>query len=177
MENGNPIRTFGDYFRPSHEEYRYTIELPKGNNVVPLRSKTIRLVQNECSFPGLRSEDLNQYIKDFLKIVDSLDHNVEIRERTRLCLFQSPFAIKLAIGLNVFPQNPSPLVEMTLRDFAKLFKAISLPQDVPSTSDRRLIDLENQVQRLMEAYLAPNPPIQVNKIASSCEICSDPHDT
>ncbi|GJS89206.1 integrase, catalytic region, zinc finger, CCHC-type containing protein [Tanacetum coccineum] len=40
-----------------------------------------------------------------------------------------------------------------------------------------LIELENQVQRLMEAYLAPNPPIQVNKIASSCEICSGPHDT
>ncbi|GKD49931.1 hypothetical protein Tco_1278907 [Tanacetum coccineum] len=27
-------------------------------------------------------------------------------------------------------------------------KAIALPQDVPSTSDRRLIELENQVQRL-----------------------------
>ncbi|GKE25444.1 hypothetical protein Tco_1440828 [Tanacetum coccineum] len=30
------------------------------------------------------------------------------------------------------------------RDFAKLVKAIALPQDVPSTSDRRLIELENQ---------------------------------
>nr|GEW25899.1 hypothetical protein [Tanacetum cinerariifolium] len=29
----------------------------------------------------------------------------------------------------------------------------------------------------MEAHLAPNLPIQVNKIASSCEICSGPHDT
>ncbi|GKE52141.1 MAK10-like protein [Tanacetum coccineum] len=33
------------------------------------------------------------------------------------------------------------------RDFAKPVKAIALPQDVPSTSDRRLIELENQVQR------------------------------
>ncbi|GKA98287.1 zinc finger, CCHC-type containing protein [Tanacetum coccineum] len=31
------------------------------------------------------------------------------------------------------------------RDFAKPVKAISLPQDVPSTSDRRLIELENQL--------------------------------
>nr|GEU54768.1 hypothetical protein [Tanacetum cinerariifolium] len=31
------------------------------------------------------------------------------------------------------------------RDFAKLVKAISLPQDVLSTSDRRLIELGNQV--------------------------------
>ncbi|GKA02956.1 hypothetical protein Tco_0675737 [Tanacetum coccineum] len=41
--------------------------------------------------------------------------------------------------------------------------AISLPQDVPSTSARRLIELENQVQRLMEAHLAPKQPNQVNK--------------
>ncbi|GKB34195.1 MAK10-like protein [Tanacetum coccineum] len=47
----------------------------------------------------------------------------------------------------------------------------------PSTSDRRLIELENQVQRSMEAYLASKQPIQVNKITSLCEICSGPYDT
>ncbi|GJU68110.1 hypothetical protein Tco_1254369 [Tanacetum coccineum] len=46
MGDENPIRTLGDYSKPSHEGYRNTIELPKGNNVVPLRSDTIRLVQN-----------------------------------------------------------------------------------------------------------------------------------
>ncbi|GJV85637.1 hypothetical protein Tco_1525535 [Tanacetum coccineum] len=64
-----------------------------------------------------------------------------------------------------------------LRDFAKPVKAISLAQDVPSTSNCRLIKLKNQVQRLMEAHLAPKKPIQVNKITSSCEICSGPYDT
>ncbi|GJW56133.1 MAK10-like protein [Tanacetum coccineum] len=63
------------------------------------------------------------------------------------------------------------------RDFAKPVKAIALPQDVPSTSGRRLIELKNQVQHLMEAYLAPTQPTQVNKIATSCEIHSGPHDT
>ncbi|GKB36314.1 hypothetical protein Tco_0881256 [Tanacetum coccineum] len=62
-------------------------------------------------------------------------------------------------------------------DLAKPAKAISLLQDVSSTSDRRLIEFENQVQRLMEAYLALKQPIQVNKITSSCEVCSGPHDT
>ncbi|GJZ92286.1 MAK10-like protein [Tanacetum coccineum] len=46
------------------------------------------------------------------------------------------------------------------RDFAKPVKAIALPQDVLSTSDRRLIELENQVQRLMEAHLALTQPTQ-----------------
>ncbi|GJR45776.1 hypothetical protein Tco_1313879 [Tanacetum coccineum] len=63
------------------------------------------------------------------------------------------------------------------RDFAKPVKAISVPQDVLSTSDRRLVELKNQVQRLMEAHLAPKQSIQVKKITSSCEICSGPHDT
>ncbi|GJS18571.1 hypothetical protein Tco_0413043 [Tanacetum coccineum] len=49
--------------------------------------------------------------------------------------------------------------------------------DVPSTSDHRLIDLENQVQLFMEAHLAPKPSVQVNKITSSCKICGGPHDT
>ncbi|GKD13948.1 hypothetical protein Tco_1198355 [Tanacetum coccineum] len=73
---------------PSHEGYRNTIELLMGNNVVPLRSDTIRLVQNGCSFHGLRSKDPNQHLKDFLKLVDSLDLDSENRERTRLLLFQ-----------------------------------------------------------------------------------------
>ncbi|GKA39174.1 MAK10-like protein [Tanacetum coccineum] len=55
--------------------------------------------------------------------------------------------------------------------------AISLPQDVPSTSNRRLIELKNQVQCLMKAHLAPTQPAQVNKITSSCKICNGPHDT
>ncbi|GJZ24023.1 hypothetical protein Tco_0561482 [Tanacetum coccineum] len=55
--------------------------------------------------------------------------------------------------------------------------AISLPQDVPSTSDHRIVELENQVQCLMEAHCAPKSPVQVNKIASSCEICSGPNNT
>ncbi|GKF53890.1 hypothetical protein Tco_0160800, partial [Tanacetum coccineum] len=62
-------------------------------------------------------------------------------------------------------------------NFAKLVKAIALPQDIPSTSDRCLIELENQVQCLMEAHLAPTQPTQVNKVTTSCEICSGLHDT
>ncbi|GJR89072.1 MAK10-like protein [Tanacetum coccineum] len=53
MGDENSIRTLGDYSRPSHEGYRNNIDLHDGNNVVPLRSDTIRLVQNGCSFHRL----------------------------------------------------------------------------------------------------------------------------
>ncbi|GJV55397.1 zinc finger, CCHC-type containing protein [Tanacetum coccineum] len=88
MGDKNPIRTLGDYSKPSHEGYRNTIELILRNNIVPLRFDTIRLVQNGCSFHGLQSGDPNQHLKDFLKLVDSLDLDGENRERTRLHLFQ-----------------------------------------------------------------------------------------
>ncbi|GJV90291.1 hypothetical protein Tco_1538104 [Tanacetum coccineum] len=42
-----------------------------------------------------------------------------------------------------------------IRDFVKPAKAITLPKDVLNTSDCRLIELKNQIQRLMEAHLAP----------------------
>ncbi|GJX77121.1 putative nucleotidyltransferase, ribonuclease H [Tanacetum coccineum] len=199
MEDANTIRTLGDYSRPSHEGYKNTIELPEGNNVVPLRSDTIRLVQNGCSFHGLRSEDPNQHLKDFLKLVDSLDldvphHGIDLWLQVQIFYDHVTPATRRTIdqsaGGKLRDRNAEEswalLEDLALydneswndpRDFAKPVKAISLPQDVPSTSDRRLIELEHQVQRLMEAYIAPMQPTQVNKITSSCEICSGPHDT
>ncbi|GJZ72293.1 MAK10-like protein [Tanacetum coccineum] len=241
----NHIRTLGYYSKTSHEGYTNTIELPVGNSVVPLRSDTIRLLQNRCSFYGLWSEDPNQHLKDFLKLVDSLDLDGENRERTSMRLFQfslhdqaSNWLERLPAGsittwvdlttrflaqfflpgrteklhndilmfqqhkgeslseawtrfkdlLQKFPHHGIDLWLQDLalydneswndpRDFANPVKAISLTQDVPSTSDRRLIELETHVQRLMEAHLSTMQPTQVNKITSSCEICSGPHDT
>ncbi|GJV22503.1 MAK10-like protein [Tanacetum coccineum] len=199
----NPIRTLGDYSKPSHEGYRSTIELLAGNNVVPLRSETIWLMHNGCSFHGLWSKDPNQHLKDFIKLVDSLDLDDENRERTRLRLFQFSLRDQARNWLECLPAGSiSTWEDLTTRflaqffppgrtaklrydiliwndprDFTKAVKAIALPQDVPSTSDRRLIELKNQVQRLMEAHLAPTQPTQVNKITTSCEIYSGPHDT
>ncbi|GKA77683.1 MAK10-like protein [Tanacetum coccineum] len=242
MIDENHIRALGDYSKPSHEGYRNTIELPVGNNVVPLRSDTIRLVQNGYSFHALQSKDPNQHLKDFLKLVDSLDLDGANRERTRLrrtaklrndiLMFQqhhveslseawtrfkdllqkvSHHGFDLWLQVQIFYDHVNPVTRQTInqsaggklrdrnaeeswalledlalydneswnnpRDFAKPVKAIALPQDVPSTSDRRLIEIENQVQRLMEAHLAPTQPTQVNKITTSCEICGGPHDT
>nr|GEX43107.1 MAK10-like protein [Tanacetum cinerariifolium] len=135
--------------KPSYKGYQNTIELPDGNNVVPLRSNTIQLVQNGCSFYGLW-RTIDQAAGDKLRDKNAKESWVLLED--------------LALYDNESWNKP--------KDFAKLVKAISLPQDVPSTSDRRLIELKNQVQCLMEAYLAPKSPAQVNKIASSCEIFS-----
>ncbi|GJV92078.1 MAK10-like protein [Tanacetum coccineum] len=205
----NPINTLGDYSRLSYKGYGNNIELPDRNNEVPLQSNTIRLVQNGCSLHKLRSEDLNQYLKDFLKLVDSLDFDVANKERTRsiftwednttrfLAQFFPPErTAKLRNDILMFQQHQAScknaeeswalLEDLALydnenwndpRDFGKPVKAISLPQDVLGTSNRRLTELENQVQRLMEAHFAPKSSVQMNKITFSWEICRGPHDT
>ncbi|GKA54379.1 zinc finger, CCHC-type containing protein [Tanacetum coccineum] len=118
----NPICTLGDYSNPSHEGYRNTIELPIGNNVVPLRFDTIRLVQNGCSFHGLRSEDPNQHLKDFLKLVDSLDLDGKNRERMRLRLFQFSLRDQASNWLECLPVGSITTWEdLTTRFLAQFF--------------------------------------------------------
>ncbi|GJZ30132.1 hypothetical protein Tco_0575179 [Tanacetum coccineum] len=51
------------------------------------------------------------------------------------------------------------------RDFAKPVKAISMPHDVPSTSDRRMLELEDQIKYLMrkpKSISTQPPPYQAN---------------
>nr|GEU94611.1 MAK10-like protein [Tanacetum cinerariifolium] len=222
MGDENLIRTLGYYSRPSHEGYRNTIKLLEGNNMVHLRSDTIWLVQNGCSFYGHWSEDQNQHLKDFLKLVDSLDFDRDPSPHGRILLLVSllnyicweglqnsvttslccnnikdnlflkhglilrTYSKKSLTMTSIFGSKSKSFMTMSIplqdepsinRDFAKPVKAISLPQDVPSTSDHHFIELKNQVQCLMEAHLAPKQRIQVNKITSSCEICSGPYDT
>nr|GEU36370.1 reverse transcriptase domain-containing protein [Tanacetum cinerariifolium] len=164
----------------------------QGNNVVPLRSDTIRLVQNRFSFHGLRSEFLNQHLKNFIKLVKSLDldaRSITTWEdlTTRLLAQFLPSrkttkrrndilirTINQLVGGKLRDRNAKEswaLLEYLalydnkswndLRDITMSVKAISLPQDVLSTSDRRLIEIENKVQ--MEAHLASTQPAQVKK--------------
>ncbi|GJS28951.1 zinc finger, CCHC-type containing protein [Tanacetum coccineum] len=134
MGDANPIRTLGDYSKPIHEGYMNTIKLPVGNNVVPLRPDTIRLVQNGCLFHGLWSEDLNQHLKDFLKLVDSIDLDGENRERTRLHLFQFSLCDQAS---NWFERLPARSIT-TLEDLTTCFLAQFFPlgryPNIPITS-------------------------------------------
>ncbi|GJZ10285.1 zinc finger, CCHC-type containing protein [Tanacetum coccineum] len=118
----NPIHTLGDYSKPRREGYRNTIKLPVGNNVVPFRSETIRLVQSECSFLELRSKDPNQHLKDFLKLVDSLDLDGEKWDRTRLRLFQFSLHDQASNWLECLPAGSNTTWDdLTTRFLAQFF--------------------------------------------------------
>ncbi|GJY89688.1 zinc finger, CCHC-type containing protein [Tanacetum coccineum] len=90
--------------------------------MVPLRSDTFQLLQNGCSFHGLRSKDPDQHLKDFLKLVDSLDLDVENRERTCLCLFQFSFRDQASNWLERLPTGSiSTWEDLTTRFLAQFF--------------------------------------------------------
>ncbi|GJW86856.1 MAK10-like protein [Tanacetum coccineum] len=151
-----------------------SIELPVGNNVVPLRPDTIWLVQNGCSFHRLWSEDPNQHLKDFLKLVDSFDLDGENRERTRLRLFQFSIRDQASNWLERLPAGSITTWEdLTTRFLAQFFppgRTAKLRNDI-------LMFQQHQRESLSEAWTLNKITTQVNKITTTCEICSGPHNT
>nr|GEU79856.1 MAK10-like protein [Tanacetum cinerariifolium] len=200
MGDENRICTLGDYSKSIHEGYMNTIEHPVGNNVVPLRSDTIRLGKNA---PALFQFFLHDQASNWLERLPAGSINTwdDLNTHFLAQFFPPRKAAKLRNDILIRTVDQSAggklrdrnakeswalLENLALydnkswndpKDFAKPVKAIALPQDVPSTSDGRLIKLENQVQRLMEAHLALMQPTQVNNIITLCEICNGPHDT
>ncbi|GJW44483.1 zinc finger, CCHC-type containing protein [Tanacetum coccineum] len=126
MGDVNPIRTLGDYSKPSHEGYRNTIELPVGNNVDP-----------------------NQHLKDFLKLMDSLDLDGENRERTRLCLFQFSLRDQASNWLERLPaRSITTWEDLTTRFLAQFFppgRTAKLHNDI-------LMFQQHQGESLSEAW-------------------------
>ncbi|GJZ31280.1 MAK10-like protein [Tanacetum coccineum] len=104
MGDENPIRSLGDYSKPSHEGYKNTIELPVGNNV------------------------------DFLKLVDSLDLDGENNERTRLRLFQFSLRDQASNWLERLPAGSISIWEnLTTRLLAQFFpprRTVKLRNDI-----------------------------------------------
>ncbi|GKA11294.1 hypothetical protein Tco_0690727 [Tanacetum coccineum] len=78
MGDENPIRTLGDYSKPSHEGYRNTIEIPEGNNVVPLRSDTIwtaKLQNDILMFQQHQGESLSEAWTRFKDLLLKVPHH------------------------------------------------------------------------------------------------------
>ncbi|GKA52669.1 hypothetical protein Tco_0745984 [Tanacetum coccineum] len=115
----NTIRTLGVYCKPSHEGYRNTIELPVMGTTWYLFDLT---PFGWCKTDALSF--LGASVPDPNQRASRISINLD-----------------LALYDNESWYNP--------RDFAKPVKAIALPQDVSSTSDRRLIELENQVEKAL----------------------------
>nr|GEU35765.1 zinc finger, CCHC-type [Tanacetum cinerariifolium] len=97
----------------------------------------------------LWSEDPNQHLKDFLKLVDSLDLNGENRERTRLRLFQFSLRDHASNWLERLPAGSiSTWEDLTTRFLAQFFplgRTAKLHNDI-------LMFQQHQEESLSEAW-------------------------
>ncbi|GJZ68699.1 putative reverse transcriptase domain-containing protein [Tanacetum coccineum] len=164
-----------------------TPELPEGNNVTPLRSDTIWLVQNGCSFHRLRSEDPNQHLKDFHKLVDSLKLNGDNKERTRLPLFQFYLHDQASNWLErlptvqIFYDHVNPVTRRTINQSAggklrdrNAKESWALLEELALYDNKSWNDPSSMLDGISSCSDATYSSEQ---ITSSCEICNGPYDT
>ncbi|GJR21797.1 MAK10-like protein [Tanacetum coccineum] len=196
MGDENPIRTLGDYSKPSHEGYRNTIELPEGNNVVPLRSDNIR---SNSTWENLTTHFLAQFFpprrttklrNDILMFQQHQGESLsEAWTHFKDLLQKVPHhGINFWLQGQIFYDHGNPATRRTIdqsaggklhdRNVKESWALLEDPTlyDNESWNDPKDFAKLSRV-RLMEAHLASKQPIQVNKIISSYEICSGPHDT
>nr|GEU89422.1 hypothetical protein [Tanacetum cinerariifolium] len=155
MGDENPIRTLRDYSKPSHAGYRNITELPVGNNVVPFRSDTIWLMQNGCSFHRLWSEDSNQHLKDFLKLVGSLDLDgsittwEDLMTRFLAQFFPSGRTVKLCSDILMFQQHHRESLSETWTRFKD---SLQKPQALGTTFEALVQDYMAAHTKRMERF-------------------------
>nr|GEU60307.1 hypothetical protein [Tanacetum cinerariifolium] len=166
MGDVNPIRTLGDYFKPSHEGYRNTIELPKGNNVVPLRPDTIRLERMRLH---LFQFSLRDQASNWLERLPagSITTWEELTTRFLAQFFLSGRTAKLRNDILIWNDS---------KDFVKPVKAISTSQGNSKTPDRRLLELEDQINFLLKGPRPTSRPSSTHVPQAYLEeVSSTPH--
>nr|GEV71592.1 reverse transcriptase domain-containing protein [Tanacetum cinerariifolium] len=97
----NPIRTLGDYFKPSHEGYRNTIELLEGNNTVPLRFDiiwTTKLRNDIIMFQQHQGESLSEAWTRFKDLLQKVPHH----------------GIDLWLKVQIFYNHGNPVTRQTI---------------------------------------------------------------
>ncbi|GKA92158.1 hypothetical protein Tco_0814083 [Tanacetum coccineum] len=192
MGDANPIHTLRDYSRPSHEGYMNTIELPVGNNVVPLCSDTIRIhhhmggsyysfpcsilsTRKDCKTPQRYPDDPTTSTRVSIRSMDSfqglttkvLHHGIDRWLQIQIFYDHVSFHLKYEIDraadgkLRDKNADESWKIIKNLafydhegwndsKNFVKPVKAVSTPQSTSKTPDRRLLELEDQINFLLK---------------------------
>nr|GEW11585.1 retrotransposon Orf1 [Tanacetum cinerariifolium] len=92
MGDENPIRTLGDYSKPSHEGYRNTITLSEGNNVDPSPHGRILLLVsllNSFHWEGLQNFTTTSLCSNNIKENLSLKHELVSKTYSKKSLIMS----------------------------------------------------------------------------------------
>ncbi|GJY57499.1 zinc finger, CCHC-type containing protein [Tanacetum coccineum] len=170
MGDKNPICTLGDYSKPSHEGYMNTVELPVGNNVVPLRSDTIRtakLCNDILMFQQHHGESLSEEWTLSFPLKCEIDRTASGKLRNK----NANESWEIIENLSLYHHEGWN----DTKEFVKPVKAISTPQSTSKIHDRRLLELEDQINFLLKGSRpTPRPSSTYIPQAYAEEVYSNP---
>ncbi|GJY11703.1 MAK10-like protein [Tanacetum coccineum] len=170
MGDANHIRTLGDYSRPSHEGYRNTNELLKGNNVVPLRSETIRERIHLSLFQFSLCDQASNWLECLL--AGSISTGEDLTTCSLAQFFPPERTAKLRNDILMFQQHQGETLSLKRgldlalydneswndpRDFAKPVKAISLPHDVQLDAQMNFVSTDYPIKEKLRGKGIKSP--------------------
>ncbi|GJU41072.1 DNA-directed DNA polymerase [Tanacetum coccineum] len=98
-----PPKTLHDHYHPNSSGFQNPITFPTEQPGRIVDSRNIWLIQNTCTFQGLRNEDPLHHVKHYLSIVDNIQADGAIRDTSRLRFFHFSLKGKVAEWLDRIP--------------------------------------------------------------------------
>ncbi|GJU31784.1 hypothetical protein Tco_1175373 [Tanacetum coccineum] len=96
-------KTLYEHSRPTSSGFLNPITIPTEQTRRIVNSRDIWLIQNACTFLGLRIEDPLRHVKHYLSIVDNIQADRAIRDTSRLRFFHFSLKGKAAKWLDRIP--------------------------------------------------------------------------
>ncbi|GJV77042.1 putative nucleotidyltransferase, ribonuclease H [Tanacetum coccineum] len=79
----NPPKTLHEHSRPTSSGFQNPITVPTEQTGRIVDSRDIWLIQNTCTFQGLKNEDPLRHVKNYLSIVDNIQADGATRDTSR----------------------------------------------------------------------------------------------
>ncbi|GJW49077.1 hypothetical protein Tco_0090428 [Tanacetum coccineum] len=98
-----PPKTLHEHSHPNSSGFLNLIAFLTEQTGRIVDSRDIWLIQNMCTFQGLKNEDPLCHIRHYLSIVDNIHTDEAIRDSSRLRFFTSPSKEKRQNGLTEYP--------------------------------------------------------------------------
>ncbi|GKD58668.1 hypothetical protein Tco_1296177 [Tanacetum coccineum] len=98
-----PLKTLHEHSHPNSSGFLNPITFPTEQTGRIIDSRDIWLIQNTCTFQGLRNEDPSHHIWHYLSIVDNIQADEATRDTSRLRFFHFSLKGKVAEWLDRIP--------------------------------------------------------------------------
>ncbi|GKF19692.1 reverse transcriptase domain-containing protein [Tanacetum coccineum] len=189
-----PSITLHEHSHPTSSSFQNPITVPTEQTERIIDSRNVWLIQNTCTFQGLRTEDPLGHVKHYLSIVDNIQADGATRDASRLRFFHFSLKGKAAEWLDRIPPTQATTWDQLVSRFIDHFflvphhgiqkwLLVQIFRDNISRIDRRKLDqftqfrfsslteeegwnrIEEYVQYQDDLWDEPSPSMNVSSIS------------